>query len=277
MIISKVIGGLGNQMFQYAIAQSIAIEKNDNFKLDISAFNTYELFSFRLDEFKITASLATQEDINNIVGKSNFFQKIMRLIRLSNHYVEKERTIFDNSVFNKKHIYLEGYWQNEKYFNKHRSTILKAFTPKREFTDITKSYCDQIINSESVSVHIRRGDYLKHDDIGVLPLSYYKKAIEYFFSKNKGSYFYIFSNDIDWCKDSFKDFNNIIFIDNTESEIADLWLMSKCKNNIIANSSFSWWSAWLNTNPDKVVISPKQWMKVNPKNHKWAPEEWLQF
>lgn len=277
MIISKVIGGLGNQMFQYAIAQAIAMENNDHFKLDINAFNSYELFDYRLNEFKTSCDFATKKDVESIIGCSVFFRKLLRRIKLSNYYVEKERTLFDDSVFKKKHIYLDGYWQNEKYFSKYRKTILEAFTPKCTFSKETESYYEQIKNSLSISVHVRRGDYLKHDEIGVLPLNYYKKAIEYFLADNSKSCFYVFSNDIQWCKESFKDFENIVFIDDTESEIADLWLMTHCKNNIIANSSFSWWGAWLNKNNTKTVISPKQWMKVNPRNHKWVPDEWLQF
>lgn len=277
MIISKIIGGLGNQMFQYAIAQSIALENKDSFKLDLTAFNTYELFSYRLDEFKIPSCVATQDDIDNVLGRNLVVRKFRRVLGVSSHYIEKERTIFDSTVFKNKNIYLEGYWQNEQYFYKHRSKILQTFIPKCTFSKVTENYYSQIRKSESISVHIRRGDYLKHDDIGVLPLSYYKESMEYFLEKNQQVCFYIFSNDIDWCKDTFKDLENIVFIDDTESEIADLWLMSHCRHNIIANSSFSWWGAWLNRDSNKIVVSPKQWMKVNPKNHKWVPEEWIQF
>jgi hypothetical protein len=277
MIISKIIGGLGNQMFQYAIAQSIALENSDSFKLDTSAFDTYELFAYRLNEFHISADIASLQDIESIVGRSSLISKLFKRLGFGNYYVERERTVYDSSVFNKDNIYLDGYWQNEKYFYKYRKVILDAFTPKGSFSEKTENYDKQISNSESISVHIRRGDYLKHDKIGVLPIEYYHKAINHFIIQEPACIFYVFSNDIQWCKESFKEVKNIVFIDNTESEIADLWLMSHCKNNITANSSFSWWGAWLNNNPNKTIVSPKKWMKVNPKNHKWVPDEWLQF
>tara|TARA_R110001599_G_scaffold11371_1_gene54247 strand:- start:7172 stop:8005 length:834 start_codon:yes stop_codon:yes gene_type:complete len=277
MIISKVIGGLGNQMFQYAIAHSIALENSVDFKLDISEFETYELFSYRLNEFNISGDISSEQDIKAVVGKNTFLRGILKRLGLGNHFIERERTIYDSSVFKKGNLYLEGYWQNELYFSKYRKSILKAFTPKCSFSGQTIRYGEKIKSTKSVSVHIRRGDYLKHDEIGVLPLSYYQKAIIFLQSKEPNSIFYFFSNDIAWCKESFKDIDNTVFIDDTESEIADLWLMSQCESNIIANSSFSWWGAWLNQNPNKVIISPTRWMIDNPKNHKWVPDEWLQF
>lgn len=271
------MGGLGNQMFQYAVAQSIALENSDSFKLDISAFDTYGLFSYRLNEFTISENLASEKDVQKIIGRFSFLLNLSKRLGFGNYYREKERTIYDSGVFQKENIYLDGYWQNEQYFSKYRDIILQAFTPKCEFSSQTKLYQQQIENSDSISMHIRRGDYLKHDEIGVLPVDYYKKSIDYFRKKNPICVFYVFSNDISWCKKSFNDIDNMVFVDSSESEVADLWLMSLCNCNIIANSSFSWWGAWLNQNPNKIIISPKQWMRVNPNNHRWVPSNWLQF
>ncbi|HIP25044.1 MAG TPA: alpha-1,2-fucosyltransferase, partial [Archaeoglobus profundus] len=170
-----------------------------------------------------------------------------------------------------------GYWQTEKYFSDIRTDILKDFTVKEKNTEIVDNYLKQINNSNSVSIHVRRGDYLNHPDIGVLDISYYKNAIEYIYNKVENPTFYIFSNDISWCEKNLDFIDDKIIINNTKSEIEDISLMKNCKYNIIANSSFSWWSAWLNINPSKIIIAPKIWMVKNPNNCKWVPDSWIEL
>ncbi len=278
MIISKINGGLGNQMFQYAIAKAIAVKNNDTFKLDINAYETYELHNgYRLNVFNITEDIALKKDIEDFKGKSSLINKILNKLNFNqNIYREKERTIFDKEVFYKNDIYLDGYWQNEKYFIDIRNDILKDFTFKKQNTKVVDSYLENINSSNSVSIHVRRGDYSKHSEIGILDISYYKNAIGYIYDKIDNPIFYIFSNDIKWCEDNFNFLENKIFINNTKTEIDDMILMRNCKHNIVANSSFSWWSAWLNQNEEKMVIAPKKWMARNPNNYRWSPSNWIE-
>ena len=193
MIVSRIIGGLGNQMFQYAIAQAAAIEQNTSFKMDVSAFETYDLFDFRLNQFNITCEIATKKDVQKLIGANKYTRRVRKFIGLSKYYREKERTIFDHNAIGKKDIYLDGYWQNEDYFLAHKKIILDAFTPKNTL-QINLNLLESIESTNSVSIHVRRGDYLKHQHIGVLPLSYYNKAIEYMNAEHENIIFYIFTN-----------------------------------------------------------------------------------
>lgn len=279
MIISKINGGLGNQMFQYAIAKAIAIKHNKTFKLDITAYETYTLHNgYRLNIFNIEENIATEKDVERLKGKENIFNKILNKFNLlKNVYTEKERTIFDKGVFLRDDIYLDGYWQNEKYFCDIRDEILKDFSVKENNTLKVKEYLEQINNTNSVSIHIRRGDYSKHPEIGILDISYYIDAINFINTKIKNPTFYIFSNDIEWCKSNFDFIDNKVFICDTKTEVDDMTLMRNCKHYIVANSSFSWWSAWLNENEDKIVIAPKKWMAINPNNYKWSPSNWVEL
>lgn len=281
MIISKVSGGLGNQMFQYAIAKSVAIKYKKSFKLDLSDISPNSPFKYRLNMFNIKGVSACQHDINKMKGKNNFVGKILRKF-LGNvlypfYHKEAERTIFDPSVFSNSDVYLDGYWQNEAYFLDIRASLLDDFSLKSDVSNNAKKYLEPITINNSVSLHVRRGDYSKHPEIGIMDIEYYKKAVEYICKKIDKPVFYIFSNDINWCESNFTFIENKVFINDTENEIDDMFLMKNCSHNIVANSSFSWWAAWLNTNKQKTIISPLKWMAVNPKGHKWVPDSWLQF
>ena len=274
MIISKITGGLGNQMFQYAIAKSIAIKNSDKFQLDISFYYKQTLRKYELNLFNIEQNLAKQE---------SFFSKVKRKLGFvpKEYYIEKEVAVFDKGVFNyQDKIVLDGYWQNEKYFKDIRDEILKDFTLKQDISIEAKDYLEQIKDSNSISLHVRRGDYVQNSHTnkvhGICNLDYYKRAIDYINEKVQESMFYIFSDDIAWCKENFDFLENKIFIDDTRSALEDLELMKKCKHNIIANSTFSWWGAWLNENKGKIVIAPKIWWSTRP-NTTIVSEKWIKI
>jgi hypothetical protein len=279
MIISKIIGGLGNQMFQYAIAKAVEVKKSDTFKLDITAYKTYKLHNgYRLNKFNIDENIANKEEIENFKGKNNLINKVLNKFNLNKIvYKEKERTIYDKNVFCKDNIYLDGYWQNEKYFIDIRDEILKDFTPKEKNTIEVDKYLEKINSVNSVSIHIRRGDYANHPEIGILDISYYKNAIKYICTKVEKPIFYIFSNDLKWCEKNFDFIENKFFINDTKTEIEDMTLMKNCKHNILANSSFSWWSAWLNIYKEKIVIAPKKWRLDDLNNYKYLPKSWIKI
>lgn len=281
MIVSKIIGGLGNQMFQYAIAKSVAVRNNDSFKMDISDFGSYSLHNgYRLNLFNIDGNIATQEDIVSLKGRATIVHKILKKLKLYNlntYYREKEITLFDENVFNYSDVYLDGYWQNELYFKDIRDILLSEFTLKEGISKNLISTFDQIENAESVSIHVRRGDYLNHPDVGVLDVEYYKRAVKLIMDRTNSPSFFVFSNDMEWCKENFSFIDRCYFVQEGGTELDDMTLMSKCSHNIIANSSFSWWGAWLNNKSNRIIIAPKKWMAINPNNYKWIPDNWLEL
>lgn len=277
------MGGLGNQMFQYATAKAIASSTKTSFMLDISFYKLQTLRNYRLSQFCIDETIATQADVCRLKGCGlGYIGKTLdrfglKFHRPKSYRMEKSRTTFDQSVFDAPNIYLDGYWQNEKYFVGIRSIILADFAPRAPISTYVLRHLDLIRNSNSVSVHVRRGDYLNHPQIGILPLSYYREAISYMEKQISNPVFFIFSDDIEWCKENLALPHSHVYVDDTSSEIEDLELMKSCQHNIIANSSFSWWGAWLNQNESKIIISPQRWVANNRQSHKWVPDEWLQF
>ncbi|RYX82273.1 alpha-1,2-fucosyltransferase, partial [bacterium] len=179
---------------------------------------------------------------------------------------------FEPDLFHvSSNIYLDGYWQHYKYFENISPQILKELVVKEAYSPSIKIISNSIINDvNSVSIHIRRGDYLTDKEafqlMGLMPINYYKTAINYIKQKLTNPNFYIFSDDLDWVKSNLKIDAPTYYIDGGKDYI-DLELMSKCKHNIIANSSFSWWAAFLNNNSAKIVIAPNQWV-VPPEINK---------
>lgn len=287
MITTRISGGLGNQMFQYAIAKSMAKNSNDIFKLDISFYPKQTLRKYELNLFNIDENIADTDECIALRGKEGFIYRVknrldLSIQRPSSYTPENDITLFDTEVYNKNgNIYLDGFWQNENYFKGIREEIIKDFSVKNDISQEASKYLKNIINSESVSIHIRRGDYIENIHTnsvhGSCDVDYYKKAIKYINKNVSNPVFYIFSDDIPWCKENFNFLENKVLVDDTKSAIDDLELMKNCKHNIIANSTFSWWGAWLNENEKKIVISPLNWIKENPKNLTWVPENWMQI
>ncbi|MDR3258916.1 MAG: alpha-1,2-fucosyltransferase [Fusobacteriaceae bacterium] len=281
--------GLGNQMFQYAFYKSLELKKKNVFG-DLNYYKKNSIHNgFELEKiFNISIRrIETNNDFFNFSIKRNMFQRIIRKALTKSHiilHVEKWGEKDVKKIINKKFIkYYYGWWQNEKYFKEIEGIIRKDF----KFTDVlSQKNCEiktKIEKSNSISIHIRRGDYIENVGLGRLaPLYYYKNAISYISKEVKNPVFFIFSNDIEWCKKNI----NIEFItyyidwNNGEESYRDMQLMSLCKHNIIPNSSFSWWGAWLNSNPDKIVIAPEKWF--NTDYIKWdysniVPDSWIKL
>ncbi len=190
-----------------------------------------------------------------------------------NSYRDKEEG-FDNKVFDlsdKKDLMINGYWQNELYFKDIEETIRESFVFKDYLTDYQRGILRDIINSNAVSVHIRRGDYLQGADSwgGICTDLYYKRAMDKIREVVSDVKFFVFSNDYEWVLEHYANAENVVCVKperNYPETNMDMLLMSKCKHNVIANSSFSWWGAWLNENPQKMVISPVGWNNKQPLN-----------
>lgn len=275
MITTKLSGGLGNQMFQYATGYVTAQKKNEELILDISNYNNhskrdtlrqFELLKFFNISYTKTIHIQTPFLIH-------FYQKIKNKLLPINPYE------FNINVFKKNK--LNGYFQNEKYFKKYRKDLSIEFTLKKQ-SNIFKETKNTIKFTESIAMHIRRGDYVTNsfanDHHGVLLFSYYEKAYETLTNNVKKSCtLFVFSDDISWCKEHVKFQSDITFVSCKElSSAEELILMSLCTHNIIANSTFSWWAAWLNQNRNKIVIAPKNWTK-NVNSNDIIPASWIQI
>jgi hypothetical protein len=285
MIITKLAGGLGNQMFQYAAARTISQHNSDRVLLDISFFETQKLRDFDLAHMNISSEIATECQIADLAGKTRVLDKILRKIGLSqrplSYYREMDRTVFDTQIYRyQDNIYLDGYWQNVDYFESIRDVLISEFTLKNGLCDIASQVAKEIIERNGVSVHVRRGDYLtkKNRNIhGLCTIDYYTAAAEYLREKVGSCPYFIFTDDANWCEENLGFLGDDVSIVKGCSAAEDLILMSLCSHNIIANSSFSWWAAWLNENKEKIVIAPKEWVVSNSKKHKWACHDWVEI
>lgn len=181
--------------------------------------------------------------------------------------------------------YLVGWWQNEKYFEDIRDIILDEFTPKAAPSEANQKYLDEINKSNAVAIHVRRGDYVTNKNAnvfhGLAPIDYYKQSIKYMQDKVGSPRFFVFSDDIAWCKENLPLGDDAVFVEGNSGKQAyeDIRLQQTCKHNIIANSSFSWWGAWLNDHKDKIVIAPKIWFQDQDANSKTqiVPEGWVRI
>ena len=281
MIIAKLKGGLGNQLFQYSVGRAVALHHKLPLKLDITVFDTYKLHNgYRLDQFAIQADIATENEIINLKGGHNVLSSALRkagLYKRKSFFKEKRSSYFDARVFKNNFVYLDGYWQNELYFSNIREVLLRELSPINSMNDLGCDYLEPINKCNSVSLHVRRGDYLNLKNINVLDVDYYMKAVEYIRKSIEKPTFFIFSDDLDWCKKSLGFLDGCIYVDRTQTEIDDLKLMSFCRHNITANSSFSWWGAWLNQNPNKIIIAPKGWLLNDTGSNNIIPSDWVQF
>ena len=283
MITLHLSGGLGNQMFQYAAAMALAHRHKTELILDITEFSRYNLRAYMLDVFQIPGSVKT------ITSKPSFLPaRIKNMLPVSNLYTEPHFH-FDPAFFNAHgNQTLKGYFQSEKYFITIQDIIRQHFTLKNPLSQESIAIKRAIDSSKtSVSIHVRRGDYVSDSKTlathGVMPIEYYKQAIARM-KEEKGEEirFFIFSDDPDYIKTEF-DFcpNKYIVTGNANASHEDMHLMSLCQHNIIANSSFSWWGAWLNSNPQKKIIAPKAWFSEKTLKTKTTkdliPKEWIQI
>lgn len=279
MNIIRMTGGLGNQMFQYALYLNFI---NKGIPCKFEDWTEYEGKSnarpiLLKKAFDISYPLATKEEYIEMTDSyMDIAHRILRKIRGRKTRQYSEQTFdFDANVLLQDNAYLTGYFQSEKYFNKIEGIVRESF----KFTDNTVLKCKEILfnnasfkpyeNRAMVSLHIRRGDYLNiENEFGnICTDEYYKKAIEYISNKVANPVFLIFSNDLEWtghwCSQNMSSVKYVLIEGTTEETgYLDMCLMSQCAHNIMANSSFSWWGAYLNSNPDKIVIAPPIWNNV---------------
>lgn len=292
MIITKLMGGLGNQMFQYAAGKALALRNNTDLALDLSWFERealdadtprdFELDCFNFKEKCISQNeyLMNDEDISAI---NKILKKIGNPKRTQvNIFKEKSHSYNLDFANLKNNIYLEGYWQSEKYFKNYRKELLYAFSFKNNPNELNKKMMEEMASTNSVSIHVRRGDYASNPSTtsfhGLMGLDYYRSAIKIMQDKVYDPHFYIFSDDPEWTRENIKIKSPTTFISHNTKGYEDMRLMTHSKNHIIANSSFSWWGAWLSTHKNRVVISPEAWFQNKSVDTKdIAAEGWLKI
>lgn len=290
MIIVKLKGGLGNQLFQYALGRHLALKNQTDLKLDTSFYNDQVGVTprqYELAVFKIRAKIASSGEINKIIGLQppRIIQKILNKLHLNYHkqnYIQEDSLNFQSSFLSwHNNIYLDGYFQSENYFADIRPEILKELSLMPDAENKVTVLSQKISSVNSVSLHVRRGDYANLPEAnyfhGLCSLDYYQAALKIIQNKITEPHFFIFSDDLSWCRANFSNLQNVEFVTNY-SPAQDLILMSRCRHNIIANSSFSWWGAWLNQNITKIVIAPKRWFNnQNIDIRDRLPATWLKI
>ena len=275
-----MMGGLGNQMFQYALYKKlllsgydVSIDDREIIK-DGNQHNGLELERV----FGVEYHRITKFEVLKYYTKF-LLDKLYRVIKKTDqgiYILRDDLSIPLDTILGGKFYYLSGYWQNGNYFADIRNAIIDDYCFKNIYSDRRND--DVIIEMEncySISVHVRRGDYLKNTDLYyICDDEYYRNAMEYFMNKYADCHFYFFSDDPQWVKKNYSGWNNITIVDwnSGENSYMDMYLMSKCKSNIICASTFSWWGAWLNQNSEKEVICSKKWYikyEANPALDEW--------
>jgi len=294
MIIVKLIGGLGNQMFQYALGRRVALERGVPLKLDLSWFESQNKRKFELDQFNITAEIASPEDINQLLPYSRnrllrgVYNRVEKWIPYQKRFIFREQSFgnFDPHVLKVDGIrYFDGYWQSEKYFRPIEARIRADFTLKQPLSSADQALAAEMCaNPHLVSIHIRRGDYVS--DYRTIQMhyvctpDYYNAAMRLINARLKGkAFFYVFSDDPGWCRSGVDYPSEYKIVSNGERSAAhELVVMSKCRHAIISNSSFSWWSAWLGSDSHSIVITPAKWL-ANTHNSTLdlIPENWIKL
>lgn len=285
MIIVRIWEGLGNQMFQYAYARALQA-KGMNVRLDMGkAYD--EMFGKYRNHIQRTTSIQNFNlrikpiDVYkygrySYLNQDTLVRKMLYVLGkngmwLYNFYEEEEQKYSEKTEKIKGNYYIKGWFQSERYFKDIRNVLLKEFTPKKRI-NISKEIREALDNPQSVSVHIRRSDYVKIRN--TVNLLYYQMAIQYIRQLYQNPIFLVFSDDLDWVKDNIPMTGEVIYVneDKKMQDYEELLVMSKCRSNIIANSTFSWWAAWLNQNKEKCVIAPKKWF---PGQEGIVPKEWI--
>ena len=275
-------------MFQYALYLALR-ERNKIVKIDASdlenGYAEFYEYSTIFECFLLDRTDASRKEIIRYADKQmDYVSRIRRKLGIWKKSYIREQLIgeYDSSIVNANNCYLDGYWQTEDYFKQNKDVVRNAFKFRGQLNEKSALFIKQITSSDcAVSLHIRLGDYLSEsvNDIygGICTEAYYREAIRYFKEKYSDPVFFVFSDDIEKAVSMLRE-ENIVFVTCNDKKNAwqDMYLMSQCRHNIIANSSFSWWGAWLNNHEDKEVIAPQKWTNNGGMNSV-CPEEWIRM
>ena len=295
VVVTRLIGGLGNQMFQYAAGLGLALRHGVELKLDVSGFAAYPKRRYELGSYPIRGTPASEAELASFGSRrpkveSRWLARARRLIRIDgkpgSSPIYRERHFhFDARVRDlNPTVYLDGYWQSEKYFADLIGLLRQEFTPLAPLEPENAAMADRIDAVNAVSLHVRRGDYVNEPDIsrfhGICSADYYQSAVKYIAGRAGDIHLFVFSDDQDWVRDNlhFAPPTTVVAANPPDRGFRDMQLMARCRHHIIANSSFSWWGAWLNPSPAKIVVAPKRWFAASTNDTRdLLPEAWVRL
>jgi hypothetical protein len=292
VVITRLIGGLGNQLFQYAIGRQLAILNDCSLKVDVSGFATYTLHRYGLNHFRIAAEVATDQELRRFsrIKRNRILRRISTevgpgVFRLGGfHHIEEQSLAFDERILQiRGSAYLSGYWQSEKYFSAIRELLIHELEVVDPPTAQNREMATRIQEEPSVSMHVRLGDYASDPATrrvhGVLDASFYERAMAHVLQRAPEAHFFMFSDDPERAMkvigDAARRVTPVSFND-ASSSFEDLRLMSMAHHHIVANSTFSWWGAWLRRDLSGMVVAPRQWFADRSRDSSdIVPESWI--
>jgi hypothetical protein len=294
LVVTRLRGGLGNQMFQYATGRALALRGAAALKLDVTWFATVASDAkrrYELDSFSIHGRVASEGDIARF-GRAGTprFSRLRRWLRLGKEddtwpiYCEPHFQ-YDPAVPDlPAPIYLDGYWQSERYFSDIADVLRREFTAKEPSDRENEALAAAIDAANAVSLHVRRGDYVTNPTTyryhGICSAEYYQRAIDHLTSRVGMPHIFVFSDDQDWTRANLHFAVPTTFVGTNPPDCGyrDMMLMARCRHHIIANSSFSWWGAWLNPSPDKIVVAPQRWFGGSSNDTRdLIPPSWVRL
>lgn len=292
MVVSHILGGIGNQMFQYAAGRALSLANGQQLLLDLHDFPNYRLHhGFELNRvFNVHAEGISSSVLRELLGwrAAPLAKRVLRRpqfawLRGGKFTAEPHFHYWPGFDDLRGDRYLYGYWQSEKYFGRFADTIRRDFTFREPLDAKNAALATEMAGTQSVSLHIRRGDYVSNPKnsklLEVCSLDYYREAIAHIAARVGSPVFYVFSDDMDWVRQNLPLDFPCVYVDHnrgTES-YRDMQLMSLCRHNVIANSSFSWWGAWLNADPKKMVVAPRNWFRNGNNDADLIPDSWVRF
>jgi hypothetical protein len=295
MIMVSITCGLGNQLFQYSLGRRLSLDRGVPLKLELSWYENKKGYRprwpYRLSLYSIVAEPADRNDVDQITGKGHnkssalfykFLQRCMPYYR--RHYIREQFQGFDQNILKVPNdAYLDGFWQSDKYFLPIAEIIRNDLSLKDPPDPHNADFAALMSSCNSISLHIRRGDRATIPEEtaihGLCSLEYYQTAINYIIELIENPRLFVFSDDIPWVKEYLMTIIPTTYIDHNgvDKNYMDLWLMSQCNHHIIANSSFSWWGAWIRDNPGKIVVTPKRFFNIDMKFVNPVPDNWIQL
>jgi hypothetical protein len=286
MIASRLIGGLGNQMFQYAAGRALALRRGVPFRVDRRAFAAYKTHAFGLDCFRGEIADAPADQLPGAAKET-------RLNRFLRPFLPAQMKVFTERAFTfdpellvlADGTYLDGYWQSEKYFTDCAETIRADFTVRHPPSPENQRWLQKVEADNSVSLHIRRGDYVNNSAAaavhGTCDLDYYRRAVAHVRQEiGQEPVLFVFSDDPDWVAANLELPCEMHLVRNNDAatNYEDLRLMTACRHHVIANSSFSWWGAWLDARADAITVAPRRWFAAHqPDARDLVLERWVRL
>lgn len=292
MVITNIIGGIGNQMFQYAAGRSLSLLTGQQYLLDLNDFSKYRLHNgFELGRvFNVVPAKADVPTLHRLLRwrAPQFVKKVLKRpqfgwLRGKTFVVEPHFNYWSGLNSLTGNCYLYGYWQSEQYFKSVESVIRRDFDFREPLVGVNADLASEIQRFQSISLHVRRGDYISDTKtrsiMDICSLDYYLGAIKHIADHVDNPIFFIFSDDMAWVKENLMLNYDCIYVSHNRGaeSYRDMQLMSLCKHHIIANSSFSWWGAWLNPNSEKIVVAPKIWFRNGMDDSDLIPKEWVRL